>query len=143
MFGLSSAFTGPFRTLSVLRTRPLTSRPGGQVGVTTVRLEQKPGILVQETLLEGSIALVKCFRVPVRASISKRVLPRCHVKGIPSALNSQKARMPNPQHLTEKLFQSPSKYIQGPNAIKNAAKYLSGLGRAPLLAVDDLVFDIG
>ena len=51
--------------------------------------------------------------------------------------------MPNPKHLTERIFQSPSKYIQGPNAIKYAAKYLDSLGRAPLLAVDDLVFKIG
>ncbi|KAI0342630.1 glycerol dehydrogenase [Trametopsis cervina] len=50
--------------------------------------------------------------------------------------------MPNPKHLTERVFQSPSKYIQGPNAIKNAASYLSGLGRAPLLASDELVFEI-
>jgi glycerol dehydrogenase-like iron-containing ADH family enzyme len=51
--------------------------------------------------------------------------------------------MPNPKHLTERIFQSPSKYIQGPNAIKNAARYLSPLGRAPLLACDELVFGIG
>lgn len=51
--------------------------------------------------------------------------------------------MPNPKHLTERIFQSPSKYIQGPNAIKNAAKYLDAMGRSPLLAVDDLVYDIG
>ena len=51
--------------------------------------------------------------------------------------------MPNHKHLTERIFQSPSKYIQGPNAIKNAAKYLSGLGKAPLLTVDDNVFNIG
>lgn len=51
--------------------------------------------------------------------------------------------MPNPKHLTEKLFQSPQKYIQGPNAIKNAAQYLSALGRAPLLVADDRVFGIG
>lgn len=50
--------------------------------------------------------------------------------------------MPNPKHLTERIFQSPSKYIQGPNAIKNAAKYLDSMGRAPLLAVDDLVYNI-
>lgn len=50
--------------------------------------------------------------------------------------------MPNPKHLTERIFQSPSKYIQGPNAIKNAAKYLDAMGRSPLLAVDDLVYDI-
>ena len=51
--------------------------------------------------------------------------------------------MPNLKHLTERIFQSPSKYIQGPNAIKNAAKYLDSMGRAPLLAVDDLVYGIG
>lgn len=51
--------------------------------------------------------------------------------------------MPNPQNLTERIFQSPSKYIQGPNAIKNAAKYLDSLGRSPLLTVDDLVYGIG
>ncbi|KAI0689294.1 glycerol dehydrogenase [Cytidiella melzeri] len=50
--------------------------------------------------------------------------------------------MPNPKQLTERVFQSPSKYIQGPNAIKNAASYLKGLGRAPLLTCDDLVFEI-
>ena len=48
--------------------------------------------------------------------------------------------MPNPKQLTERLFQSPSKYIQGPNAIKNAGKYLAGLGKAPLLTSDDLVY---
>lgn len=51
--------------------------------------------------------------------------------------------MPNPNHLTERIFQSPSKYIQGPNAIKNAAKYLGGLGKAPLLTVDNIVYEIG
>ncbi|KAI0810781.1 glycerol dehydrogenase [Irpex lacteus] len=50
--------------------------------------------------------------------------------------------MPNPKNLTERIFQSPSKYIQGPNAIKNAAQYLSGLGKAPLLTCDDLVYNI-
>lgn len=51
--------------------------------------------------------------------------------------------MPNPKQLTERLFQSPSKYIQGPNAIKNAAQYLAALGRAPLLTVDNIVYEIG
>ena len=51
--------------------------------------------------------------------------------------------MPNPKHITERIFQSPSKYIQGPNAIKNAAKYLETLGRTPLLAVDSIVYEIG
>lgn len=51
--------------------------------------------------------------------------------------------MPNPKHLTERIFQSPSKYIQGPNAIKNAAKYLAPLGKSPLLAVDKIVYEIG
>ncbi|PSR94551.1 hypothetical protein PHLCEN_2v4419 [Hermanssonia centrifuga] len=50
--------------------------------------------------------------------------------------------MPNPKHLTERIFQSPSKYIQGPNAIKNAAKYLGSLGRSPLLTVDNIVYEI-
>ncbi|KAI0085876.1 glycerol dehydrogenase [Irpex rosettiformis] len=50
--------------------------------------------------------------------------------------------MPNPKNLTERIFQSPSKYIQGPNAIKNAASYLSNLGKAPLLACDELVYKI-
>jgi len=50
--------------------------------------------------------------------------------------------MPNLKGLTERLFQSPSKYIQGPNAIKNAAKYLSPLGRRPLLTADDRVYEI-
>ncbi|KAF7799187.1 hypothetical protein EIP86_010418 [Pleurotus ostreatoroseus] len=50
--------------------------------------------------------------------------------------------MPNPKHITERIFQSPSKYIQGPNAIKNAAKYLETLGRTPLLAVDNIVYEI-
>lgn len=45
--------------------------------------------------------------------------------------------------VTEKVFQSPSKYIQGPSAIKYAAKYLAGLGRNPLLIADKLVFGIG
>ena len=51
--------------------------------------------------------------------------------------------MPNPNNLTERIFQSPSKYIQGPNAIKKAATYLSTLGNAPLLACDELVYKIG
>lgn len=51
--------------------------------------------------------------------------------------------MPNPDRITERLFQSPSKYIQGPAAIKNAGKYLSSFGRAPLLLADNLVYDIG
>ncbi|EMD40047.1 hypothetical protein CERSUDRAFT_132843 [Gelatoporia subvermispora B] len=50
--------------------------------------------------------------------------------------------MPNPQRITERLFQSPSKYIQGPAALHNAPKYLSALGRSPLLAVDNIVYDI-
>ncbi|KAI0923311.1 hypothetical protein AcV7_005861 [Taiwanofungus camphoratus] len=50
--------------------------------------------------------------------------------------------MPNPDRITERLFQSPSKYIQGPAAIKNAGKYLSSFGRAPLLLADNLVYDI-
>lgn len=51
--------------------------------------------------------------------------------------------MPNPKHLTERVFQAPQKYIQGPNAIKNSAKYLKALGKQPLLTVDDIVFEIG
>lgn len=51
--------------------------------------------------------------------------------------------MPNPNKVTERLFQSPSKYIQGPYAIQNAAKYLSQLGNAPLLICDDIVWKIG
>ncbi|KAA1470131.1 glycerol dehydrogenase [Dentipellis sp. KUC8613] len=50
--------------------------------------------------------------------------------------------MPNPKGVTEKIFQSPSKYIQGPSAIKNAGKYLAEYGRAPLLLADDIVFNI-
>ncbi|TFY66759.1 hypothetical protein EVG20_g4328 [Dentipellis fragilis] len=50
--------------------------------------------------------------------------------------------MPNPKGVTEKVFQSPSKYIQGPSAIKNAGKYLAEYGRAPLLLADDIVFNI-
>jgi len=50
--------------------------------------------------------------------------------------------MPNPQHVTERYFQSPSKYIQGPSAIKNAAQYLGKLGKKPLLACDSIVFNI-
>lgn len=51
--------------------------------------------------------------------------------------------MPNPNKVTERLFQSPSKYIQGPYAIQNAAKYLGKLGNAPLLLCDDIVWNIG
>ncbi|KAH9925379.1 glycerol dehydrogenase [Epithele typhae] len=47
--------------------------------------------------------------------------------------------MPNPNKVTERLFQSPSKYIQGPYAIQNAPKYLSTLGKAPLLICDEIV----
>ncbi|CCM07177.1 uncharacterized protein FIBRA_09518 [Fibroporia radiculosa] len=50
--------------------------------------------------------------------------------------------MPNPNRVTEKLFQSPSKYIQGPSVIRNAPKYLSSFGGAPLLLCDDVVFGI-
>ncbi|CAL1712116.1 unnamed protein product [Somion occarium] len=50
--------------------------------------------------------------------------------------------MPNPKRVTERLFQSPSKYIQGPSAIHNAAKYLQSLGRAPLVACDKIVHEI-
>ncbi|RPD62851.1 glycerol dehydrogenase [Lentinus tigrinus ALCF2SS1-6] len=50
--------------------------------------------------------------------------------------------MPNPNKVTERLFQSPSKYIQGPYAIQNAAKYLSKLGKSPLLICDDIVWNI-
>ncbi|KAL6308189.1 glycerol dehydrogenase [Sparassis latifolia] len=50
--------------------------------------------------------------------------------------------MPNVQRVTEKVFQSPSKYIQGPAAIKNAAKYLAPLGKAPLLIADTIVYEI-
>ncbi|KZT23827.1 hypothetical protein NEOLEDRAFT_1135985 [Neolentinus lepideus HHB14362 ss-1] len=51
--------------------------------------------------------------------------------------------MPNVDKITEKVFQSPSKYIQGPSAIKNAARYLSPLGQRPLVVVDDIVYEIG
>lgn len=51
--------------------------------------------------------------------------------------------MPNPNRITEKLFQSPSKYIQGPSAIQNAAKYLGQLGKVPLVTCDNLVYGIG
>lgn len=51
--------------------------------------------------------------------------------------------MPNPNKVTERLFQSPSKYIQGPSAIQNAGKYLSAFGKAPLLLSDELVYGIG
>ena len=51
--------------------------------------------------------------------------------------------MPNPNKVTERLFQSPSKYIQGPYAIKNAGKYLSKLGKSPLLICDEIVWKIG
>ncbi|KIY45074.1 glycerol dehydrogenase [Fistulina hepatica ATCC 64428] len=47
--------------------------------------------------------------------------------------------MPNKNNVTESLFQSPSKYIQGPNAIKNAGKYLAPLGKKAILISDDLV----
>ncbi|EPQ61039.1 glycerol dehydrogenase [Gloeophyllum trabeum ATCC 11539] len=50
--------------------------------------------------------------------------------------------MPNPEKITEKVFQSPSKYIQGPSALKNAARYLSPLGQRPLVVVDNIVFEI-
>ena len=51
--------------------------------------------------------------------------------------------MPNPKHFTERVFQGPQKYIQGPNAIKNSAQYLKALGEHPLLTVDDIVYEIG
>ena len=51
--------------------------------------------------------------------------------------------MPNPKHLTERIFQGPQKYIQGPNAIKNSGQYLKALGKKPLLTVDDNVYEIG
>ncbi|KAK0421528.1 glycerol dehydrogenase [Armillaria borealis] len=44
--------------------------------------------------------------------------------------------------VTEKLFQSPSKYIQGPSAIKNAPIYLGSLGKTALLTADDVVYKI-
>ncbi|KAH9841943.1 glycerol dehydrogenase [Rhodofomes roseus] len=50
--------------------------------------------------------------------------------------------MPNPNRITERLFQSPSKYIQGPAAIHNAGKYLSAFGKSPLLLSDELVYGI-
>jgi len=50
--------------------------------------------------------------------------------------------MPNPKRITERLFQSPSKYIQGPSAIHNAARYLDTLGKAPLLTCDAFVHGI-
>ncbi|KAI0771108.1 glycerol dehydrogenase [Trametes elegans] len=50
--------------------------------------------------------------------------------------------MPNPKNVTERVFQSPSKYIQGPYAIQNAPKYLGKLGKAPLLLCDNIVWEI-
>ncbi|THH32405.1 hypothetical protein EUX98_g1753 [Antrodiella citrinella] len=50
--------------------------------------------------------------------------------------------MPNPKQITERYFQSPSKYIQGPAAIKNAAQYLEKLGKKPLLTCDSIVYNI-
>ncbi|TFY82040.1 hypothetical protein EWM64_g1972, partial [Hericium alpestre] len=51
--------------------------------------------------------------------------------------------MPNPKGITERVFQSPWKYIQGPSAFKNADKHLAPLGKAPLLLADDVVYEIG
>ena len=51
--------------------------------------------------------------------------------------------MVNPNKVTERLFQSPSKYIQGPYAIQNAGKYLRPLGKAPLFICDNIVWEIG
>ncbi|KAI0078654.1 glycerol dehydrogenase [Panus rudis PR-1116 ss-1] len=44
--------------------------------------------------------------------------------------------------VTERVFKSPSKYIQGPAALQNAAKYLGVLGRAPLLTCDAFVYNL-
>ncbi|KAI0074769.1 glycerol dehydrogenase [Panus rudis PR-1116 ss-1] len=44
--------------------------------------------------------------------------------------------------ITEKIFKSPSKYVQGPAALQNAAKYLGPMGRAPLLTCDAFVFNL-
>ena len=51
--------------------------------------------------------------------------------------------MPNPKHLTKRIFQGPQKYIQRPNAIKNSGQYLKALGKKPLLTVDDNVYENG
>ncbi|KAK7676816.1 hypothetical protein QCA50_020222 [Cerrena zonata] len=48
----------------------------------------------------------------------------------------------NPDKITERLFQAPLKYIQGPSAFRNAGKYLSALGNAPLLICDSVVYHI-
>jgi len=50
--------------------------------------------------------------------------------------------MPNPNKTTETLFQSPSKYVQGPSAIQNAGKYLKQLGKKAVLVDDDFVHKI-
>ncbi|KAI0074770.1 glycerol dehydrogenase [Panus rudis PR-1116 ss-1] len=44
--------------------------------------------------------------------------------------------------VTERIFKSPSKYVQGPAALQNAAKYLGSLGRAPLLTCDAFVYSL-
>lgn len=43
----------------------------------------------------------------------------------------------------ERVFQCPSKYIQGPTAIQNAAKYLSPFGKNVLVLSDAIVYKIG
>lgn len=49
----------------------------------------------------------------------------------------------NPDKATERLFQGPLKYIQGPSAFLNAGKHLSTLGKAPFLICDSFVYKIG
>ncbi|KAK0199689.1 glycerol dehydrogenase [Desarmillaria ectypa] len=71
-------------------------------------------------------------------SISRRALTR---RTFTSTVNAK--RPPNTKNVvTEKLFQSPSKYIQGPSAIKNAPIYLGSLGKTALLTADDIVYKI-
>lgn len=43
----------------------------------------------------------------------------------------------------ERVFQCPSKYIQGPTAIQNAAKYLAPFGKNVMVLSDNIVYKIG
>src|SRR5690625_2514048 len=45
--------------------------------------------------------------------------------------------------MTERIFTSPAKYVQGKNVIKNIGGYLKGIGNKTIVMADETVWDIG
>src|SRR5690625_5738021 len=44
--------------------------------------------------------------------------------------------------MTERIFTSPAKYVQGKNVIKNIGSYVKGIGNQTIVLADETVWDI-